>query len=107
MGGESACMQALTAAMAEDPGARLGTLGVQALRRNQFRKRASSVRAPWALVLAVLVALTVRAQEEASPCQALVEAGASAHEVRQCYIVQTQRQPFQFLRKVLLAMSGR
>ena len=91
-GEEEECMQAITVAMAEDPGARLAALGVRVLRRNQFRKRASSVRAPWALVLAVLVALTVRAQE-ASPCQALVEAGASAHEVRQCFIVQTQRQP--------------
>ena len=31
--------------------------------------------------------------QEASPCQALVEAGASAPEVRQCYLSQTQRNP--------------
>ena len=38
-------------------------------------------------------AAAAHAQEEVSPCQALVEAGASSPEVRQCYISQTQRNP--------------
>jgi tetratricopeptide (TPR) repeat protein len=53
----------------------------------------ASRRVVVAVALCVLAAsAVVRAQEE-SPCQALAEAGASAVEVRQCYISQTQRQP--------------
>jgi len=45
------------------------------------------------VVLCVLLAAHAVGAQEASPCLALMEAGASASEVRQCYLMQTQRQP--------------
>ena len=49
-------------------------------------------RAAISATLCVLAAGAVLAQAD-SPCLALVDAGASAIEVRQCYIAQTQGQP--------------
>jgi tetratricopeptide (TPR) repeat protein len=45
------------------------------------------------LVLWAMAAWMVGALGEMSPCQTLVEAGASAPELRECYIVQTQQHP--------------
>ena len=85
--------------MAEDPGGTGTAMSRRARRLGPARPAAVRARSrrpvrSCAFALAVLAAfLSVEAQQEASPCQALVEAGANAAEVRQCYIIQTQRQP--------------
>ena len=48
---------------------------------------------PEGLVLWAMAAWMVGALGEMSPCQTLVEEGASAPELRECYIVQTQQHP--------------
>jgi tetratricopeptide (TPR) repeat protein len=67
-------------------------------RKNGCRRRATGVvsvgtRLAGVVALCAMATWSVRAQGEVSPCQSLVDVGASAPEVRECYLVQTQQQP--------------